>query len=1139
MSAPAISVALSVASVSVAQPLVQDGPFCVAGRALPRVFLLSAEGCPLPEGLQRLAGTGSTHLEPGPVSSFFAADSWDSWGCSGSGPSVRWACRRAYAEAAAFPSCGAGGVIAGGGTLLAEPGAGARLLQLYTDEERADLRFVVHRCDVAQHLWAADAEQLEGVSAVCGGVAERVVHPVIRKRMAAQQLLPWTRAINGHALVDGNDTASVRAVAGSCDLHESAAAGGNVEDTLQAGGLPSVTVPKECESAVRRLFEDDGRLWRAQLSHFKAPAVATPPPTQQSTGTTAEMSGATTIPKSSIPPLRSQGFFCTGGHALPDTYLLGAPKCGTTQMFKQLREHVGVVSGEKKEHHWYDWEKYEAQCTSAAGCRKHYAHAHKKGFPACGDVAAGRRVIDGSPSYFSDGDAPARAWALHTAEERRKVRFVVMLCDPVRRFESHHNYDGTNYVILKAFAGGQGVWVDSNKSTEELCEDAVAQPVPATAAMKLSSRAASPGAWLSSRGWYAAALQRWAAAGWAPSQFLLVSSAQFFLTPSETVDAVQRFLGYDTQKPQVTIPPRTPRAKLDEFKPEGCRQRMAEWYGTDLRKLRELIAAEGYPHFPGDAAALFDQLQHVRKQTLPAPQQQPSGSGAYTQEAAAEYLSGLRADRERVVLAHLHIQKAGGTALGLALAGTQCHCPVGIPDGMEYGERFCSNCARRRIDLSEDCPAHDARRKLHWNNSIPAVLNWLTRGWPCGVHPPLAWWRWCMETESGKVSLGGLAHVSYARGGRPGLPTMPEFRRKTDAWRLHRNTQCNGLRLLYVTSLRDPFQRFLSEWKHCRSIVPLRSEIGCWGDPGINMSLTAAASLSRSLLENRQAKMLGGAFTDFDVGLGGWSTARWVGGSPIGEVGRRAKEMLRDSSDLFFGLAERMRDTLCMLEIALGPEWGPFVLPTKDMHRRGRRHELIERGAPPDVERLWRSRNAMDIELYERAVKIFEVRFAAARRLREQTGWPPANTSINCDELAPSETPSPPQKTEPCVSKNCSIESGGHLRAGDVLRSRWFKAELRMQHDGNLVLYSMPSMQPVWSTDTSRDRGAVATLTEGVLAVRKSETVLWRSPSKAGHAVRAAVLDDCTLRTYSMDGTELWVSGNSGCPAESDELAAA
>jgi hypothetical protein len=106
------------------------------------------------------------------------------------------------------------------------------------------------------------------------------------------------------------------------------------------------------------------------------------------------------------------------------------------------------------------------------------------------------------------------------------------------------------------------------------------------------------------------------------------------------------------------------------------------------------------------------------------------------------------------------------------------------------------------------------------------------------------------------------------------------------------------------------------------------------------------------------------------------------------------------------------------------------------------------------------------------------------------------------------------------------LRAGERLMAGDALRSANGKYRLRMQTDGNLVLYDLSARKVLWHSQTGGNPGAfVAMGCNGLVVVfSKSREVLYTTGARADAGTRLTVQNDGNL-TLQGDGRVLWSSG--------------
>jgi hypothetical protein len=106
------------------------------------------------------------------------------------------------------------------------------------------------------------------------------------------------------------------------------------------------------------------------------------------------------------------------------------------------------------------------------------------------------------------------------------------------------------------------------------------------------------------------------------------------------------------------------------------------------------------------------------------------------------------------------------------------------------------------------------------------------------------------------------------------------------------------------------------------------------------------------------------------------------------------------------------------------------------------------------------------------------------------------------------------------------LRPGQRLMAGDALRSANGDYRLRMQTDGNLVLYDLSARKVLWHSQTGGNPGAfVAMGCNGLVVVfSKSREVLYTTGARADAGTRLTVQNDGNL-TLQGDGRVLWSSG--------------
>ncbi|XP_068612545.1 heparan-sulfate 6-O-sulfotransferase 3-B-like [Brachionichthys hirsutus] len=278
------------------------------------------------------------------------------------------------------------------------------------------------------------------------------------------------------------------------------------------------------------------------------------------------------------------------------------------------------------------------------------------------------------------------------------------------------------------------------------------------------------------------------------------------------------------------------------------------------------------------------------------------------------------------VMVFLHIQKTGGTTFGRHLV--------------------------RNIQLEQPCDCASGQRKCTCHRPGRAE-SWLfsrfSTGWSCGLHAD-----WTELTSC----VPGVMDRRDRKG-------APEGKRS----------------FYYITMLRDPVSRYLSEWKHvqrgatwktalhmCDGRPPTRDELpACYsGEDWTGVPLADFMSCPSNLANNRQVRMLA------DLSLVGCYNA-----TSIGDLGRgrallaSAKANLRNMA--FYGLTEFQRKTQRLFERTFGLR---FIRAFTQISST----RAASIGISEEVRRRIEALNALDVELYEYAKELFLRRYQYDRQ---------------------------------------------------------------------------------------------------------------------------------------------------------------
>ena len=321
-------------------------------------------------------------------------------------------------------------------------------------------------------------------------------------------------------------------------------------------------------------------------------------------------------------------------------------------------------------------------------------------------------------------------------------------------------------------------------------------------------------------------------------------------------------------------------------------------------------------------------------------------------------LQRLRTLARSSVLVHLHIPKTGGSALSLALT-SNCVCNM--------------TSTAKHSDLCHHCKMVQGS----YGSYMYSVSRF--NGWRFGVHTP----------------LHALHRLSL------------------------REIGSRGLQPIFLIVLREPFERFLSEsinwakdkfftidWSaktHRRFDTSVTRRL----DGGsANSTVFQYASLPMHfIIHNRQVKMIGGTFWDFDPTfvsrerIGSvWKPNDSV--TSIAQVKHRAKVILLTFSNHILLIHERLKESLCTLEVLYGDlyvfEWNMTVhahnangmfLQRKEAYDYSKQKRKYNKYMNTSIYRTWLKKNAADNELYRDALRIFEVQFNATRALLHSYAW--------------------------------------------------------------------------------------------------------------------------------------------------------
>ncbi|XP_057686022.1 heparan-sulfate 6-O-sulfotransferase 3-B-like [Corythoichthys intestinalis] len=282
------------------------------------------------------------------------------------------------------------------------------------------------------------------------------------------------------------------------------------------------------------------------------------------------------------------------------------------------------------------------------------------------------------------------------------------------------------------------------------------------------------------------------------------------------------------------------------------------------------------------------------------------------------------------VMAFLHIQKTGGTTFGRHLV--------------------------KNIQLEQPCECTPGQRKCTCHRpgkSESWLFSRFSTGWSCGLHAD-----WTELTSC--------------------VPVVMNKRDKKSSRKRKRN-------FYYITMLRDPVSRYLSEWKHVQRGATWKTALHmCDGRPATEDELPACYSgedwtgvtladfmnCPSNLANNRQVRMLA------DLSLVGCYNM-----SSMNELERGRVLLASAKANLlnmaFYGLTEYQRKTQHLFERTFNLR---FIRPFTQINSTRAASVGIDKKAQWRIEGL----NALDMELYEYAKELFLRRYQYNRQKQHQ-----------------------------------------------------------------------------------------------------------------------------------------------------------
>ncbi|KAM6143686.1 heparan-sulfate 6-O-sulfotransferase 2 isoform 2-T2 [Erethizon dorsatum] len=309
------------------------------------------------------------------------------------------------------------------------------------------------------------------------------------------------------------------------------------------------------------------------------------------------------------------------------------------------------------------------------------------------------------------------------------------------------------------------------------------------------------------------------------------------------------------------------------------------------------------------------------------------------------------------LIVFLHIQKTGGTTFGRHLVRNiqleqPCECRVG----------------------QKKCTCHRPGKRETW------LFSRFSTGWSCGLHADWTELTSCVPAVVDGKRDARLRPSSKDRRGSPN--TNPGANSPSTK---ARNTSKSGKNFHYITILRDPVSRYLSEWRHvqrgatwkaslhvCDGRPPTSEELpSCYtGDDWSGCPLREFMDCPYNLANNRQVRMLS------DLTLVGCYNLSVMPEKQRNKVLlESAKSNLKHMA--FFGLTEFQRKTQYLFEKTFNMN---FISPfTQYNTTRASSVEINE-----DIQKRIEGLNFLDMELYSYAKDLFLQRYQFMRQKEHQ-----------------------------------------------------------------------------------------------------------------------------------------------------------
>ncbi|XP_027674194.2 heparan-sulfate 6-O-sulfotransferase 1 isoform X1 [Caretta caretta] len=304
------------------------------------------------------------------------------------------------------------------------------------------------------------------------------------------------------------------------------------------------------------------------------------------------------------------------------------------------------------------------------------------------------------------------------------------------------------------------------------------------------------------------------------------------------------------------------------------------------------------------------------------------------------------------VIVFLHIQKTGGTTFGRHLVQ---NVRLEVPCDCRPGQKKCT-CYR-------------PNRRETW------LFSRFSTGWSCGLHADWTELTSCVPGVLDKRESAALKAPSWPSPGN--LETCGEI-----LTLLKTVAKFQLRKFYYITLLRDPVSRYLSEWRHvqrgatwktslhmCDGRTPTPEELpSCYeGTDWSGCTLQEFMDCPYNLANNRQVRMLA------DLSLVGCYNMSFIPENKRAQILlESAKKNLRDMA--FFGLTEFQRKTQYLFERTFNLK---FIRPFMQYNSTRAGGVEVDNNTIRRIEEL----NDLDMQLYDYAKDLFQQRYQYKRQL--------------------------------------------------------------------------------------------------------------------------------------------------------------